>query len=190
MDCRALLPHQLPHTPKLFRDYVEHFHKVQHFFEHPPELKTAAQLAHRLNFPMDRRREVSEILRAQNRQYRSGEATFKHLDLLAEGAVAVVTGQQVGFLSGPAFTLYKALTAVRLAQLLSEQGLPSVPVFWLATEDHDLEEVAATAVLDDDYNLVPLRDTGVRPAPHSSVGYVQLSGAVTETLDALGGVRH
>jgi len=141
MDCRALLPHQLPHTPKLFRDYVEHFHKVQHFFEHPPELKTAAQLAHRRNFPVDRRREVSEILRAQNQQYGSGEATFKHLDLLAEGAVAVVTGQQVGLFGGPAYAFYKALTAIQAATDLVDKGIPAVPVFWMATEDHDVDEV-------------------------------------------------
>ena len=63
-------------------------------------------------------------------------------NLLAKpGTVAVVTGQQVGLFSGPAYTIYKALTAVRLAEQLSEQGIPAVPIFWLATEDHDFAEV-------------------------------------------------
>ncbi|MGF1524242.1 MAG: bacillithiol biosynthesis cysteine-adding enzyme BshC [Leptolyngbyaceae cyanobacterium] len=55
--------------------------------------------------------------------------------------VAVVTGQQVGLLGGPAYTLYKALGAIRLAQQLGHQGIPAVPLFWLASYDHDLAEV-------------------------------------------------
>ncbi len=70
------------------------------------------------------------------------------LSKLAEpGTVAVVTGQQVGLFSGPAYTVFKALTAVKLAEHLSGQGIPAVPVFWLATEDHDLAEVDHAWVL-------------------------------------------
>jgi bacillithiol biosynthesis cysteine-adding enzyme BshC len=58
----------------------------------------------------------------------------------------VVTGQQVGLFSGPAYTIYKALTAVHMARQLTERGIPAVPVFWLATEDHDFEEVSHTWV--------------------------------------------
>lgn len=141
MDCRALLPHQLPHTPKLYRDYVENFHKVETFYDHASDLKTALQLAHKLNFPIERRRAVADVLRAQNLQFGSGVATTRNLDLLAEGAVAVVSGQQVGLFGGPAFSFYKALTAVQAAADLVHKGIPAVPVFWMATEDHDVDEV-------------------------------------------------
>src|SRR5260370_11107195 len=52
-----------------------------------------------------------------------------------------MTGQQVGLFSGPCYTIYKALHAVKLAAWLNDNGLPAVPVFWLATEDHDFAEV-------------------------------------------------
>jgi bacillithiol biosynthesis cysteine-adding enzyme BshC len=52
-----------------------------------------------------------------------------------------VTGQQVGLFSGPAYTIFKALSAVKVAQHLSQNGVPAVPIFWLATEDHDLAEI-------------------------------------------------
>ncbi len=54
----------------------------------------------------------------------------------------VVTGQQAGLLGGPLYTLTKALAAVRWAQHLGADGEPAVAVFWIATEDHDLAEVA------------------------------------------------
>ena len=101
------------------------------------------------------------------------------------GTFAVVTGQQVGLFSGPTFTLYKALTTVRLAQSLSAQGIPCVPVFWLATEDHDVAEVAEGATFDEDYNLVPLRDSGDRPSPRSAVGTVRHTAEISSALDQL-----
>jgi bacillithiol synthase len=139
------LPQQLPHTPRLYRDYVEHFEKLQPFYEHEPDLKIALQLAHKLDFPKHRRRDVAEILRDQNRQFGSGEATLRNLDLLAEGAVAVVSGQQVGLFGGPAYSFYKALTAIQAAADLVHKGVPAVPVFWMATEDHDVDEVRHVA---------------------------------------------
>ena len=141
MDCRALLPHELPHSPKLYRDYVENFSKLKQFFDHPPELKTAARLAKALKFPSHRRRQVAEILRSQNQIFGSGAETERSLDRLADGAVAVVSGQQVGLFGGPAFSFYKALSAVRAAEELTRAGIPAVPVFWMATEDHDVDEV-------------------------------------------------
>jgi bacillithiol synthase len=141
MDCRALLPHQLPHTSKLFRDYVENFSKLKSFFEHTPDLTAAARYSKKLKFPAERRAQVAGILRAQNLLYGSGPETEKNLDRFANGAVAVVSGQQVGLFGGPAYAFYKALTAIQAAHELSQKGIPAVPVFWMATEDHDVDEV-------------------------------------------------
>ena len=63
------------------------------------------------------------------------------LDRFASGAAAIVSGQQVGLFSGPSYTIYKALTALRLAEELNSAGTPAVAIFWLATEDHDLAEI-------------------------------------------------
>jgi bacillithiol biosynthesis cysteine-adding enzyme BshC len=187
MECHCVPYARLPKTSQLFLDYVDHFQRVESFYNGSPFNPASYEnVAHGLNYSPALRAAIVRVLTRQNEAFGACDQTHANLRRLGEpGTLAVVTGQQVGFLSGPAFTLYKALTAVRLAQRLSEQGLPAVPLFWLATEDHDLEEVAGTAVLDDDYNLVALHDAGVRPAPHSSVGYVAFSEAVTEALDAL-----
>ncbi len=187
MDCTSLPYSRVPRSSTLYLDYLYHFDRVATFFNGSPfDISSYKTVADGLQAFNSARREVSEILTRQNQGFESGEATFESIRRLASpGTLAVVTGQQVGLLSGPAFTLYKALTAVRLGQWLSEQGLPTVAVFWLATEDHDLEEVAQVAILDEEYNVVGFRDPGERPAPHSSVGSVRLSPEIHPTLDRL-----
>ncbi len=86
--------------------------------------------------------EVLAALEARHRALGSPPAVFASLRRLGEGAAAVVTGQQAGLLGGPLFTLFKTLTAIRVARELSKRhGRPFVPVFWSETEDHDHAEV-------------------------------------------------
>src|SRR5271166_4216192 len=102
MDCRALPPQQLPHTTKLFRDFNEHFSVVKGFFAHKPDLKAVVGYAKTLDFPRDRRLTVAGILRDENLRYGRSAETEANLKRLEEGAVAVVSGQQVGLFGGPA----------------------------------------------------------------------------------------
>ncbi len=141
MHCRALPVEALPHQPQLLRDYLHSYERVSSFFQHKPELASVLNVARSLDFPADRRREVAGILRQQNQLLGSGAATLANLDRLEKGAVAVVSGQQVGLFSGPSYAVYKAIAAVRIAKELTEQGIDAVPVFWMATEDHDLDEI-------------------------------------------------
>src|SRR5206468_158926 len=106
------------------------------------------RVARKLDYPGERRAEVSTILRKQNMALGAGADTLSNLDRLEEGAVAVVSGQQVGLFSGPAYSVYKALTAIQIAEELTRGGTPAVPVFWMATEDHDLDEVRHTTWFD------------------------------------------
>src|SRR6266568_8460647 len=141
MDCRPLPFRQLPHQPKLFLEYLDHFEKVKSFYFHPPNMLAVTRAARKLDYPDERRAEISYILRRQNIALGAGAETLSNLDGLEEGAVAVVSGQQVGLFSGPAYSVYKALTAVQIAEELTRGGIPAVPVFWMATEDHDLDEI-------------------------------------------------
>ena len=141
MDCRALAFRQLPHQPKLFLEYLDHFEKVKSFYFHPPAMAAVTRVARKLDYPGGRRAEVTSILRRQNIALGAGAETLSNLDRLEEGAVAVVSGQQVGMFSGPAYSVYKALTAVQIAEELTRDGIPAVPIFWMATEDHDLDEI-------------------------------------------------
>ncbi len=63
--------------------------------------------------------------------------------------VAVAGGQQAGLLGGPLLSLTKAAAAARLAGILAARGVPARGLFWIASEDHDLREVARTTLLVD-----------------------------------------
>src|SRR3979490_3508182 len=140
MDCLALPFRQLPHQPKLFLEYLDHFEKVKSFYFHPPAMPAVTRAARKLDYPEDRRAEVSSILRKQNISLGAGAETLSNLERLEKGAVAVVSGQQVGLFSGPAYSVYKALTAVQIAEELTSGGGPAGPVFWVAPEDPDLHD--------------------------------------------------
>src|SRR6267143_1150778 len=172
MDCHALAFRQLPHQPKLFLEYLDHFQKVKSFYFHPPAMPAVARAARKLDYPGERRAEVTSILRRQNIDLGAGAETLSNLDRLKEGAVAVVSGQQVGLFSGPAYSVYKALTAVQIAEELTRGGIPAVPVFWMATEDHDLDEVRTATWFDQGKLLrfeLPVVETG-RPVGGISLG--------------------
>ncbi len=127
---------ELPHTTKLHADLVYHFDRVSRFygFDHN-EAASYQAAAGQIDFTAAQRASLVETLEEQN-------GGSPQLSLLAQpGTAAVVTGQQVGLFSGPCYTIYKALSAARLARRLTEQRIPAVTVFWLATEDHDLAEV-------------------------------------------------
>lgn len=180
----------VPHSSALLTDYLYHFDRVSQFYAGSPfDPQSFQSVADRVRQFAVPRREIAAILARQNQAFGCSDPTLENIQRLSEpGTLAVVTGQQVGLFSGPAFTLYKALTAVRLAQSLSEHGLPCVPVFWLATEDHDLEEVAEAAAFNEEYDLVPLRDSGQRPSPRSPVGDVKHTLEITAALTQLEGL--
>jgi bacillithiol biosynthesis cysteine-adding enzyme BshC len=143
MPCTCVRQTDLPNTSAIAADVFYHPDRTAAFYRHPlRDLASFRAAAAEIDFPAGRRAALVAALGPRNPSSRS-------LQRLAEpGAVAVVTGQQVGLFSGPSYTAYKALHAARLAAWLTEQGVPAVPIFWLATQDHDFAEVNHTWVFD------------------------------------------
>lgn len=143
MESYCIRHSELPETSRLFTDFLYQFERVAGFYAYDPaDLATFARAAARRDYSAERRTRLVAVLRAQN-----GDAEMVER-LARPETVVVAAGQQTGLFSGPAYTIYKALTAVRLAQWLSEQGIPAAPVFWLAAEDHDYAEVNHCWVFD------------------------------------------
>jgi len=186
MDCRALPFRQLPHQSKLFIQFLDDFPSVKQFYGHPPTIQAVKKATRSLDYPRERRAEVAKILGEQNAALGAGEATRKNLERFSKGAAAVVSGQQVGLFSGPAYAIYKAVTAIQIAHELTRAGADAVPVFWMATEDHDLDEVrSSTWFHDGKLKRFELPGNGDAGLP---VGRIELGAQVQEMTDEAAGI--
>jgi bacillithiol biosynthesis cysteine-adding enzyme BshC len=163
---------QIPHTTRLFSDYLAYSPNVQPFYPHSPHfIEWSKAQAAALQYDPSRRDRVTTILERQNLSWDASPQTLANLTRLRQGATAIVTGQQVGLFGGPMFAIYKALTAVKLAEEATAAGIDSVPVFWLATSDHDLAEVNHISLPGPDGLLrtLTISSHGVAGAPVSDV---------------------
>ena len=186
MDCRALPFRQLPHQSKLFIQFVDDFPSVKQFYGHPPTMQAVKKAARSHEYPRERRAEVARILGEQNAAFGAGEATRRNLERFSKGAAAVVSGQQVGLFSGPAYAIYKAVTAIQIAHELTRAGVDAVPVFWMATEDHDLDEVrSSTWFHQGKLKRFELPGNGDAGLP---VGRIELGAQVQEMTDEAAGI--
>lgn len=182
------IPHtQLPHVPRLFTDYLYHFSQVREFYALDPfREESYEQAARSLPYADDLRREVLAVLKEQNQRFSAHATTFENLKRLEKpGCFAVVTGQQVGLFTGPAYALYKALTAVKVAEALTGRGLDAVPVFWLVTEDHDFAEVNHCFLQDREGHPQLLEYSEPPSIPDAPVGTIRFSPAIQSLLETL-----
>lgn len=141
----------LPHVSQLYRGYLAMGESpadapVRRWYGDGPVASRWMRAAEAAT-GADRSR-LADALAQQNAGFGAGTAAMANIEKLRGGARAVVTGQQVGLLGGPLLTLMKAATAVaRAKEATRVSGVEHVPVFWLATEDHDLAEVNQASLL-------------------------------------------
>ena len=179
---------QIPHTTELFTDFLSYSSPVHRFFPRSPRFdEWLKDEAAKVSYDSSRRERVSLVLERQNRSWDASPKTFENLNRLRHGAAAVVTGQQVGLFGGPMFAIYKALTAVKLAEESTNAGVDAVPVFWLATYDHDLAEVNHVSIPGSEGKLQVLATSShnVPGAPVSAVYFGDEIGPVVEQAAAL-----
>jgi bacillithiol synthase len=174
---------QIPHSTRLFTDFLSYSPQVQPFYPKPPQIgEWLKDEAAKISYDPSRRERVTAVLERQNKSWDASSKTLANLERLRNGAAAVVTGQQVGLFGGPMFAFYKALTAVKLAEQATADGVDSVPVFWLATYDHDLAEVNHVALPGPDGALQTFA-TSSHDAPGAPVSAVRLGDEILPVVD-------
>ena len=177
MDIHCIDLSDLHTSSSLFLNYAKSFENVSDWYTPPPVdfqgwQQRADQVSRQSGFPRD---SLVEILTRYNSDLGAGEATFRNLERLAkENAVAVVSGQQVALFGGPAYSVYKAASAVQFAAQLREQGTPAVPVFWLAANDSDFEEIRTAHFLNKDSEELALRLSDSRQDLTQMTGSISL----------------
>ena len=178
----------IPHQSRLFLDYLKDPVALRNFY--PSAVRFHHELQQRVPevlsaYRVDRAR-VCDALAAMNQRWGAGEATLKNIELLRdEDCIAVVSGQQAGLFTGPLYTVYKALSAVKLAGCLQQRNTKAVPVFWIAAEDHDFAEVAKAELIGRDCQLKSVAVSEGLHREGQPVGQVKLDESIDAVVDEL-----
>jgi len=178
---------QHPPSP-LFRDYVAGAPAVRRFYEGGQwdldALAAAAQTTASFGHP---RKALAEALARQQVARAAEQAAGQARRLAEDGTAALVTGQQAVLFGGPLYVLYKAVAAVKVARLLADRsGRPVIPVFWVASDDHDFAEVRSVSVLDEAGQIVTVRYVPDREPVGEPAARIVLDSNITALIEELG----
>jgi len=132
-------PAEVYHYSAVYRDFLARDPKITKYLP----VESPAEAAQSIAGTGVDRNALCDILIRQNEAWHAKPATMAAIEKLRqEDALCVFTGQQVGLLGGPLYTLYKAVGVVKMAaKLQMEFDRPVVPVFWMAADDHDFDEI-------------------------------------------------
>ncbi|MCG2460822.1 bacillithiol biosynthesis cysteine-adding enzyme BshC [Flavobacteriaceae bacterium F89] len=131
---------------ELICDYIEGDKEVKPYFGRYPDLEGFKEqlMEKRSGFPKENREVLGKVLRRQYGDFRMSGATKNNIShLINNTAFTVTTGHQLNLFTGPLYFLYKIITAINLTRKLNiaYPDFQFVPVYWMATEDHDFEEI-------------------------------------------------
>jgi len=186
-DCISF--NTIPHTTHIFSDFLSYSPAIRQFFPTQPDAEHIAAFAKSVPRNDARQARVADVLAKQNRAWGASGPTLRNIQRLRDGAFAIVTGQQVGLFGGPLLALFKVASVLALAKQVEALGVECVPVFWLASEDHDLAEVNQALLLTHDFQLAaftaPTR--GIEGGPVSAIRFAEgTNDRVGQAADLLG----
>lgn len=134
----------LPTTNRFASSYLKQSESIQPLFHYQFEQPSSdwdrmAELKNRF-FP---RKEIAQHIEKFMRPFPTSESVKKSIEKLKQpNSVVVIGGQQAGIMTGPLYTLHKVISIIKLAEEKERKlNVPVVPVFWIAGEDHDFQEV-------------------------------------------------
>lgn len=131
--------------PKLFLDYINGEPKLNEFYGNKPNLISfKKQIELKKTFPDKNRSALLSHLKKQYKNIDISDPQKESIELLKDPKTfTVVTGHQLNIFTGPLYFVYKILSAIKLSQELKKEYTQYnfVPVYWMASEDHDFEEI-------------------------------------------------
>ena len=130
----------------LFLDYIDQKSSVQTYYNRFPKINNfKAQIQEKQkNYNLTHREILVEVLKEQYQNFEASKATTQNINLLSDtNTFTITTGHQLNLFTGPLYTFYKIISVLNSCQLLKKQypEYNFIPIFWLASEDHDFEEI-------------------------------------------------
>ena len=176
---------EIPGQSALFLDFQANAPQIEKFYPNKTvDLKKFAVEVLE-NYRIDRN-SLADILAEINREFAVSSETLVNIERLRQtDCVAVVTGQQAGLFSGAIYTIYKAISAVKFAEKLKKRNINAVPVFWIADEDHDFDEIKKTYNLNKNNRLAESISEPEDLSENAPVGFVKIAENINRTVGEL-----
>ena len=141
--------------PKLLLDYISDFERFKELATTAPHAKEIAASAEQRNFDPAKRQVLQKVLQQQYSSLEVSSEVQSNIDLIGhEHTYTVTTGHQLNLLTGPLYTIFKAAATINLAKEVQShlpEGQHCIPIFWLASEDHDFAEIASVRIFGKTY---------------------------------------
>ncbi|MFD2044003.1 bacillithiol biosynthesis cysteine-adding enzyme BshC [Ornithinibacillus salinisoli] len=136
-------PVHIENQSQLIRDYRSTKQNVMQHFDYTASFKEMKQRVSDIKGRDYNRDQLVDVLIQLNNQWNAPKSTLTNIERLRdENSVVVIGGQQAGILTGPLYSINKVISIVQLARMQEEKlKIPVVPVFWIAGEDHDFDEI-------------------------------------------------
>lgn len=147
MKTVAKVPYsKTPYTSKIIKDFLSRDIKLTDFYNRDYDTANIEEQISqkRLNYSSQNRKVLCNALRKQYKDIPLTQKSSKHLEYLKkENAFTITTGHQLNLFTGPLYALYKVIDTLKTADLLSQKytDYHFVPIFWMASEDHDFQEI-------------------------------------------------
>ena len=140
----------LSNESELIKKYKKHDMNIMEYFDYMPYSTYEKRLAD-LSERQFNRKDLVKVLQHLNRDWHAPTQTMENIERLKdENSVVVIGGQQAGLLTGPMYTIHKIISILQLAKQQEEKlNIPVIPVFWIAGEDHDYDEINHIYLSDD-----------------------------------------
>lgn len=136
--------------PSITKDYLEQKEALKPFYKYVPNIESFAEVVENKHFTLENRNVLVNALlkQYQNAEIALGENDATYLNTLSlknTNTFTVTTGHQLALFTGPLYFIYKIATIINLANQLKTKYPQQnfVPVFWMASEDHDFEEISS-----------------------------------------------
>jgi bacillithiol biosynthesis cysteine-adding enzyme BshC len=128
-----------------FLDYITQKDSLKKYYHRFPSIENfAAQIEERKGFPVSHRVTLQEVLKQQYQELKKSSLVDTNLQLLSDQKTfTVTTGHQLNIFTGPLYFIYKIVTVINSCKALKEKypAYNFVPVYWMASEDHDYDEI-------------------------------------------------
>ncbi len=159
MECKKIDLKETNSFSKIFIDYINQDPSLAPFYDLPPTIKSFKKIIEKRTLNNEKREILTDILNQQYSGFQVSEATALNIERLKEkNTYTITTGHQLNIFTGPLYFIYKILTVINACEILNKAHPDHhfIPVYWMASEDHDIDEIRSFSLFAKKYTW----DTG------------------------------